>query len=301
MELRHLRYFAAVAQHRSFVRAAEVLHIAQPPLSRQIRQLEDELGAVLFERGSRPLQMTPVGRFFHQHALAILERVEAAKVTTRRFGLAQRRQFLVGFVGSTLYGELPEMVRRLRAGHAGLTVDLIEMTTLEQLQALKEGRIDLAFGRLRFDDPAIRREVLVEEGLAVALPPDHALRDRPGDPRLADIAGEPLVLYPSMPRPSYADQVLSLFRDRGLEPLIGQEVRDVQTALGLVAAGVGVCLVPASLQRLRRDNVVYRPLDDPQATSPIIMSWRATDTSAEVMEVLALARGLHGLAEPPAP
>jgi LysR family transcriptional regulator, benzoate and cis,cis-muconate-responsive activator of ben and cat genes len=288
MEFRHLRYFVAVARERSFTRAAERLNIAQPPLSRQIRQLEQELAVELFERGSRPLSLTAAGRFLFEQAIQLLARMEELSRTTRRFGTAGRRQFLVGFVGSTLYGGLPGIVRGFRAANPGLALELVEMNTLEQLAALKEGRIDVGFGRLRFDDPAVAREVLVEERLAVALFPDHALAGTDAAPKLARLAQESLIIYPKSPRPSYADQVLSFFRDQGLEPATVLEVRELQTALGLVAAGVGICVVPGSVQRLHRDNVLYRPLDEPQATSPVIMSFRKDDGSPEIRQMRQL-------------
>lgn len=295
MELRHLRYFTAIAGERSFTRAAEKLRIAQPPLSRQMRDLEEELGVALFERGSRPLRLTPAGRFFHEHALQILERADELRITTRRFGETGRRQLVIGFVGSALYGGLPDVVRGFRAAHAQLEVALVEMNTVEQIAALKEGRIDVGFGRLRFDDPAIRREVIVEENLLVALSPDHPLRERDAL-HFSDIAAEPLVLYPRSPRPSYADQILSFFRDRSVEAQVVQEVRELQTALGLVAAGVGITLVPHSVHHLRRDDVIYRPLAEDQITSPLIMSFRTSDSSPEVREILDLIRAVYDAA-----
>lgn len=292
MELRHLRYFTTVAREHSFTRAAEKLNIAQSPLSRQMRELEEELGATLFERPSRPLRLTAAGRFFNEHALQILQRADELRITTRRFGDAGRRQFFIGFVGSALYGGLPEVVRGFRTHYAGLEVVLVEMSTVEQMAALKEGRIDVGFGRIRFDDPAIRREVIVEETLLVALPPDHPLLGAEGV-AFRDISAEPLVLYPKSPRPSYADQVLSFYRDRGCIPVIAQEVHELQTALGLVAAGVGIALVPQSVRHLHRDDVAYRPLLEPTITSPLIMSCRASDTSAEVTQIFGLIQHLY--------
>ncbi|ABS69580.1 LysR family transcriptional regulator [Xanthobacter versatilis] len=294
MELRHLRYFTTVARERSFTRAAEKLHIAQSPLSRQMRELEEDLGVTLFERPSRPVRLTAAGRFFNEHALQILQRAEELRITTRRFGEAGRRQFLIGFVGSVLYGGLPDVVRGFRACYAGLEVALIEMSTVEQIAALKEGRIDVGFGRIRFDDPAIRREVIAEEPLLVALPPDHRLLAADGV-SFQDIAGEPLVLYPKSPRPSYADQVLSFFGDRGCTPVIAQEVRELQTALGLVAAGIGITLVPDSVRHLHRDDVTYRPLLEAGITSPLIMSCRASDSSAEIGQIFDLIRNIYQL------
>jgi LysR family transcriptional regulator, benzoate and cis,cis-muconate-responsive activator of ben and cat genes len=282
MEIRHLRYFVTVARERNFTRAAEKLHIAQPPLSRQIQQLEEEIGTVLFDRDSRPLRLTEAGRLFFEHATQVLERFDDLRTMMRRFLEAERPRFVIGFVASTIYAALPNLIRRFRAETPGLDISLVEMVSLEQISALKDGRIDVGFGRIRLDDPALRRDVLREERLVVALPLSHPFLEREGPLSFAELAGEPLILYPRVPRPSYADQVISIFRDRGLEPNIAHEARELQTAIGLVAAEVGICIVPTSVQRLRRDDVIYRELAEQNITSPIIMSRRANDRSREL-------------------
>jgi LysR family transcriptional regulator, benzoate and cis,cis-muconate-responsive activator of ben and cat genes len=281
MEIRHLRYFVTVARERNFTRAAEKLHIAQPPLSRQIQQLEEEVGMVLLDRDSRPLRLTEAGRLLYEHAAQVLERFDDLRTMMKRFREAERPRFVIGFVASTIYAALPNLIRRFRAKTPGLDVSLVEMVSLEQIAALKDGRIDVGFGRICLDDPAVRRDVLREERLVVALPLSHPLLEREGPLSFTELAGEPLILYPRVPRPSYADQVISIFRDRGLEPNIAHEARELQTAIGLVAAEVGICIVPTSVQRLRRDDVVYRELVEQSITSPIIMSRRASDRSHE--------------------
>ncbi len=218
-----------MARERNFTRAAEVLHIAQPPLSRQIQQLEGELGVALIERGSRPLRLTDAGRLLF--AMQVLERVEEMKAITQRLHEVERPRFRIGFVPSTLYGGLPELICSYRAARPGVELVLLELTTLEQIAALKEGRIDVGFGRIPFDDPAIERTLLRNEKLSVALPCGHSLLARVERLRLDDLAGEPLVVYPKAPRPSYADQVLTLLRERGLKPPAVYEVGEVQTAL----------------------------------------------------------------------
>lgn len=287
MDLRHLKYFVAVADEQNFTRAAEKLHISQPPLSRQIQDLEAELGLPLFERGSRPLRLTEAGRFFYGHATRMLEQAAQAVRTTRRIAQVDRR-LVIGFVSSTMYGALPQLVRLFRAARPQTELALLEMSTVEQLDALKGGRIDVGYGRIRIDDPGIKREVLREERLVAAIPMGHELSFSDGVVSLLDIARYDNLVYPREPRPSYADQVLSLFRDLGLEPANVHEVQEMQTALGLVASGMGVCVVPASIHRLRPDEVVYRPIAEPQAVSPIIMSTRLHDRSDDI----ALLRSL---------
>ncbi|MGK9233978.1 LysR family transcriptional regulator [Inquilinus limosus] len=293
MDLRQLRYFVAVARERNFTRAAEILRIAQPPLSRQIRQLEDELGVTLFERGSRPVRLTEAGRLLYEQAVRALDHMEEIHAIMRRLREAEIPRFSIGFVVSTLYGKLPEVIRRYRAARPRVELTLLELTTLEQIAALKEGRIDVGFGRIPFDDPLIERVLLRNERIIVALPETHPLLAGAGPLSLTDLAGQPLIIYPKAPRPSYADQVLALFRDRGLKPTVVHEVRELQTALGLVAAETGLCLVPAGVARLQRDGVLYRPLDEEAALTPIIMSHRKDDRSPEIALMLKIIREMY--------
>lgn len=293
MELRHLRYFLAVANARNFTRAAQQLGVAQPPLSRQIRELELEFGAELIDRGSRPLLLTDAGRLFYEQAAQILAAAEQLRTLMRRHTAAGRRRFVIGCVGSTIYDVVPAMIERFRRDAPRADVDLIEMSTFEQLTALGEGRIDVGIGRLRLEAKGIHRQVIREEPLLAALSARHPWAQSEEPVSLAALSAETLVVYPRPARPSYADQVLSVFEDRGLRPAVIQEVRELQTALGLVAAQAGVCLVPASVQRLRRDDVVYRALREDHATSPIIVSTREADASPEAALFRAIAEELR--------
>ena len=169
MDFRHLKYFVAVAQERSFTRAAERLYISQPPLSRQIQQLEEELGLKLLDREARPLALTEAGRFFHARAVRMLEQLDETIAMTRRLSQVDRR-LVIGFVPSTMYGALPRIARLFRARRPQVPLVLVEKTTVEQGEALKAGQIDVGFGRVRFDDPSLRREVLREEPLVLAIP-----------------------------------------------------------------------------------------------------------------------------------
>lgn len=293
MDSRQLRYFATVARERNFTRAAEALHIAQPPLSRAIAQLEEEFGLALFDRASRPLALTDAGKVLFEQAIQVLDRMDEISAVAARLRGAEQTRLRIGFVASTLYGYLPEVVRRYREVRPQVELILLEMTTIEQLAALKEGRIDIGIGRIAFTDHAIERTLLRNEILSVALPIAHPLSARTGTLRLAELADDTLVIYPKQPRPSYADQVLAVFRERDVRPRAIQEVRELQTALGLVAAAAGFCIVPASVERLRRDNVVYRRLDEPSAVSPIIMSTRKGDPSSEIRLVLRLIKDMY--------
>lgn len=292
MELRHLRYFVAVAEERNFTRAAERLHIAQPPLSRQIQQLEEILDVSLFVRGSRPLELSEAGRFFYGHAQQLLALSAEIVSMTRRIGKITQK-FTLGFVGSTLFGLLPEIVRRFRAAHPETELGLLEMTTMEQIEALKNGTIDVGIGRIRYEDKSIRRIILREESLIVALPMGHALTLLERGLHLRELVNNTLIVFPKAPRPSYADAVLAAFHDRGLEPAKVYEARELQVALGLVAAGMGVSVLPKSVLGLKRSDVVYKMLDDANLTSPVIMSIRALDHSEAIQSLLQLIYGLY--------
>jgi DNA-binding transcriptional LysR family regulator len=292
MELRHLRYFVAVAEERNFTRAAERLHIAQPPLSRQIQQLEEIVGVALLVRGARPLELTEAGRFFYGHAVQLLAQGAEVISMTRRIGNIERK-FSIGFVGSTLFGFLPEVVRRFKAAHPTTEVTLQEMTTMEQIAALKQGRIDVGIGRIRHEDPNIRRILLREEALVAALPMGHPLSYLDRGLYLRELVNDKMIVFPKAPRPSFADQILAAFHDRGLEPVDTLEVRELQVALGLVAAGMGVTVVPKSVLGLRRNDVCYKEMDEPRLSSPIIMSLRALDKSEDIKSMLELVYGLY--------
>jgi DNA-binding transcriptional LysR family regulator len=292
MELRHLKYFIAVAEEKNFTRASERLFIAQPPLSRSIQQLEEELGVPLFERGSRPLKLTQAGEFFYAHAQELLNKSKELKAMTQRVGQITKT-LSIGFVASTMYGKFPKIIRLYRALHNTVDLNLIEMSTMDQLRALKEGNIDIGFGRVRHEDSNIRRIILREEKLMCAVPIGHKLLDLERPVSAQDMSEDNLIVYPKNPRPSFADQVLNTFRDRAVEPKKITEVRDLQIAIGLVAAGEGISVVPRSLQGMKRDDVVYIDLNEKHAVSPIIMSVRAMDKSIEIQDMLSLIYDIY--------
>lgn len=292
MDLRHLRYFVAVARERNFTRAAEILNIAQPPLSRQIQILEEELGVVLLTRNSRSVQLTEAGRLFYEQSLQVLGRVEQMRAATRRVGLNQRTMLSIGFVASTLYGGLPPLVRKLRQREPDLDIQLVELMSLQQIQALKEGRIDIGFGRVRHSDPNVVGVVLREERLIVAIPQDTPLAKDDSPLPVTALTGQKLIVYPKEPRPGFADQVLNLLHGHAAQPSEVQEVREIQTALGLVAAEAGLCVIPSSARQMRSD-VHYRRLEGDRATSPVILNHRLNDNSYYVTLVKQLIQEMY--------
>ncbi|GGH61657.1 LysR family transcriptional regulator [Comamonas phosphati] len=293
MDIRQLKYFVAVADTRNFTRASEQLHIAQPPLSRQIQLLEEELGVQLLLRNSRPLRLTEAGRTFYEQALQIINRLDQLKNSTRQIGLNQRRTLSIGFVPSTLYGGLPMLVRKLRQHYPDVDIQLVELTSMQQSAALTSGRIDIGFGRIRSNDATVARTVLREERLVLAMPPSAPLAKDDSRTSLRELHGQKLIVYPKEPRPSFADHILSLLNDQAIRPSEVQEVREIQTALGLVAAESGLCLIPASA-RLRND-LHYRRIDDPGATSPIILTHRINDNAWYIDAIKQLIADMYAV------
>lgn len=295
MEMRQLRYFCALARYRSFTRAAESLHIAQPPLSRQVQMLEEEIGVQLVHRGTRPVQLTDAGRLFHEQALQVLGRIEQMLASTRQLGRNERVVLSIGYVASTLYSDLPLLVRRLRGRCPELNIQLVEIASMQQVQALKEQRIDIGFGRLRHHDPVVACDVIREERLALAVPQSSALAASDAPLALAGKAIERLVIYPKDTRPGFADQVLDMLHSNSVDVGEVLEAKELQGALGLVAAEMGVCVVPESSRQLRSD-IHYRLLAGEQSTSPVILNYRKADASPHIALIKALAQELH--AEP---
>ncbi|MEC5211254.1 DNA-binding transcriptional LysR family regulator [Psychrobacter sp. PL15] len=279
MELRHLRYFVAVAEEKSFNKAAKRLYISQPPLSRQIKQLEDEIGVTLIDREHRPLKLTEAGDFFYEHAIQILAKSDKLRAMTVRKGSFDS-SISIGFVPSILYGLLPKIISCFREVYPNIEIKLQELNSWQQTQALTDGKIDVGFGRLLFEDASIRRILLREESLVVAIPKNHYLaQEGLATINLMDLANENLLLYPTGPRPSFIDYVLELFESRNLKANYFAEVRELHIALGLVAAGEGLTIVPKTLEHLRSQEVNYIPFEDGLLTSPIIMSVRHFDKS----------------------
>ena len=285
MELRHLRYFVAVVEEQSFTKAAEKLFIAQPPLSRQIQNLETELGALLFERGSRPLKPTAVGHFFYQQAVKLLSSADQMKSITMREGII-KKTITIGFGGSLLYGLLPRVVYLFRQQQPYLKIKLVQMNAMDQIDALKEGRIDASFGRVRISDPAIKRILLREEPLMVAVHSSHALAAKKQGVKLEEIVEEHVLLYPNQPKPSFSTQMKGLFSEYGLEPKNLTVVEDIQLALGLVAAGEGLCIVPESAKTLQFKHLNYIPILDDDAVSPVFLIIRNADDSDYIRSLL---------------
>ena len=272
MELRHLRYFVAVAREMSFTRASEKLHIAQPPLSQQIRQLEEELRTVLIERG-RPLKLTQAGKLFLERALGILSSIDSATDDVQRIGCGFIGRLSIAFAGSAMFSILPRILRLFRENYPGVQLRLYEMLAAQIAEALRNDEIDVGFPRPPIGPSTDFNEQLIFcEPFMVAIPPQHHLSSRP-EISLAELKGEPLILYPRYPLPSTTDLITRACQDSGFEPQIVQEVWHVQTAIGLVSAGIGVTLIAHSVAQPRQ-GVCFVPLQEKTLTLDLSMVWR---------------------------
>lgn len=286
MELRHLRYFVTVVEEQSITKAAEKLCIAQPPLSRQIQKLEEELGILLFERGSRPVRTTDAGQFFYQHAVQILTHTAQATSMAKRIS-SINMIIRIGYVSSLLYALLPQIIYLFRQNNPDIQVELLEYGTKDQIEALKLGKIDLGFGRLRISDPAIKRILLRKEKLKLAIHKNHYLTEYVHKGiYLSQIIDESIFSYPSTQKPNFSTLIQSIFTELGLVPKNMIEVREIHMALGLVSSGEGVCIIPESASDIGMKNLVYIPILDMEAYSPISLAVRNMDQSPYLSKVL---------------
>lgn len=270
MELRHLRYFLCVAEEMHFGRAAQRLGISQPPLSQQIRALEDELGAALFERTSRRVTLTEVGRQFEVEARATLAQADRAVQTARMAHMGQVGTLALGFTASGPF--VPRVARALyhfREAHPHVELSLREMGRDDQVKAVERGELDVAMVR-GFDAPRLPDGLvsfkLLEEDMLLAIRHDHRLATRAADPAIADLKDEPVVLYTASQGAGFNEHFVMRCETEGFSPRVTQEAGSLATLLGLVAAGFGSTVIARSLTRLHVDNLVYRSMATPVIT-----------------------------------
>ncbi|CAA9475619.1 MAG: Transcriptional regulator, LysR family [uncultured Solirubrobacteraceae bacterium] len=289
MELRHLRYFVAVAEELHFHRAAERLHISQPPLSQQIRALETELGVQLLERNRRSVALTAAGAVFLSEVREILAAVDAAAESARSVARGEAGRLALGFVGSAMHGALPGVLRAHRRAFPQVELVLTELPTAGQLEALRAGRIDVGVIRPPVREPGLALESIHTEPFVVALPEEHGLAAR-REVALADLVGEPFVLLARREAPGLHESLEQAMADAGGVPRVVQEAREMQTVVGLVAAGLGVSLVPASVGADQHRGVAFRPVAGSAPTVELALAWRPDDRSPVLAAFLATAR-----------
>lgn len=296
MELRHLRYFVAVAEELHFGRAARRLGIAQPPLSQQIQRLEQVVGVRLFERTSRRVQLTDGGATLLVEARRVLAAATEAFEATRRAGRGELGELRVAFAATVMFLALPEVIREFRGRYPGVHLDLREMPTGPQLAGIKAGEIDIGFVREPRPDPELEIVTVMREPLRIAVNKSHPLAARPTI-AVRHLAEEPFVLFPEELAPGLYAQVLGLCRAAGFTPRVVEESRELYTSVSLVEAGIGVSILPASVEKLGWRGVRYRPIPSASAETRIAAAWRkdrARPVVQAFMQVVGSVVGAEG-------
>jgi DNA-binding transcriptional LysR family regulator len=290
-ELWQLRYFVAVAERLHFGRAAEALHISQPPLSRAIRGLEGRLGVALFARSRRRVELTAEGGRFLEEARRTIAQLERAVLELRGMASGEQGRLRIGFVSLADYGVLPGLLKAFKTARPGVTLALREMLSPEQAVALAAGELDFGLllppvaGAARLDHLVVQRERFV-----AALPTRHRLARATGKLAVSELAGEPLVMVPREIAPGLYDIVTGLAARAGISFNVAQEAIQMQTVVSLVSSGLGAAIVPASVANLGRRGVAYRELADRHPRLDLWLAWPRGVLGAAARDLLAHAR-----------
>lgn len=296
MELRHLRYFVAVAEELHFSRAAERLHIGQPPLSQAIQALEADIGAQLFERSKRWVRLTEAGKLFLADARRILALSEQAADTARRAERGEAGELRMGFTFSIPFSPLfAAVINRYRQQFPAVSLTLHEMATQPQLDAISQRTMDIGFirppagGEASIATGTFKVTRLLKDRLVLVIPRGHTLATR-RKVAIKELAQEDFVLYPQSAGTGIVPQIVGLCRDAGFTPRVVQEAGESSTIIGLVAAGCGISILPASFERIQLEGVCYVPITDAAATTALLLVQRQGERAPLVDAFVKLAR-----------
>ncbi len=300
MELRSLRYFVALAEELHFGRAAKRLSMTQPPLSQAILGLERELGVRLFDRTRRRVALTQSGAAFLEEARATLARAAQAVEAAQRAERGEAGRLAVGYLAATSYTLLPLVLREFSRAVPGVKLELRELTLPEQIEALRRGEVQVGLLRPPVADAELASETILHEPFVVALPARHPLAGLRRVParRLAE---EPFVMFPRKPGFLFHDLVMGFCLRSGFTPRVAQEANQTHTVIGLVSAGIGVALVPASTRRIGLAGVAYRALREATPASRTAVAWRRLDSSAALKSFVDVARRVAKQVNSPGP
>jgi DNA-binding transcriptional LysR family regulator len=296
MELRHIRYFMAVAEERNVTRAAEKLGIGQPPLSQQIHALEDELGVRLFRRTGHGVVLTEAGEAFVTDAKRLLDDARQAVKNAQSAGRGEMGQLNIGFTGSAAFNPVvANLIRKFRQAYPAVSLTLAEGNTAQLLSYLDDGRLDVAFVRLGNQSPAgVAFHHIAVEPMKLVLPTTHPLAKKRKVPLIA-LAQDPFVLLPREASPTLHDVIVGACRDAGFAPVMGQQAPQLSSVVNLVAAEFGVSLVPASVCQIRVEGVVYADILGGNISIRLALASRRDATIAKIANFLAIAN------KPPVP
>lgn len=302
MDIRQLRYFVAVAEDLNFSRAARRLNMSQPPLSQQIKAVEEELGTTLLERNRRSVRLTEPGRLFLLQARSILAQLDSAGDEVRRAARGEAGEIRIAFTGSVpMFEPFPRFIQTFRERFPGVRVEMGHLSSGAQIQALADRRIDVGFLRPSHQfapGPDIEARTLWEDRLMAVLPSAHRLARRRGEVRMADLADEAFILFPRGIGCGLHDHVMGLASQAGFAPRVAQEAREGVTILALIAAGTGISILPDTYRNASVPGVVHRPIAGPASTSRLLLAWRAGDAKPLLGRFLEMAHSWPGFALP---
>ena len=288
IELRHLRYFIAVAEAGTFRSAALNLHISQPPLTRQIHQLEEFLDAQLFLRKPRGIELTKAGSVFLEDARNLLMLMQQSAERTKLTADGQLGCLDIGIFGSAIFGAIPIIIQAFKKSYPKVEVALYNLDRPAQLKALRERRLSIGFNRFFIEEDDMTLKKVHSDHISVALPQDHPLANRKKI-SVKDLSKESLILYPRTVRPSFIDHISKLFEQNDITPNISQEVDDAMTALALVSAGFGISFFTHSACNIHLPNVVYVSLEHSKSTAfDLKIMYRKDDTSPLLQSFLTI-------------
>lgn len=293
MELRHLRYFLAVAEELHFGRAAQRLHMAQQPLSRQVRNLEDELGVLLFHRTKCTIRLTEAGKVFLQETRKTLDQADRAVVMAQRVSQGVAGQLQIGFTGPILNSILPAVLREFKQRFPEIHLSLHRLQTDDQVKSLLADEIHIGFLHPPIDEPLLNQKVIYQEPMIALLPDCHPLAQDASAPiSIQALANESFILFPRQVGPVLYDSIISYCQQADFSPNVIQEAFPQQTIVGLVAAGLGVSLIHASIQQIQQQGVVARPLIEPSPMLKSAIAWRSDLTHPALTHFLDLVKAL---------
>jgi DNA-binding transcriptional LysR family regulator len=290
MELRHLRYFVVVAEELHFTRAADRLNMAQPPLSQQIHQLESELNVKLFYRTKRQVELTAAGKILLKNVYKILNDIEKACDSAQRANRGEIGEIIVGFTGSATFDILPNLIQMYRKKFPLVDLTVLQLSTTDQIHSLLSGEINIGILCAPIKNSELNFEVIRQEPFIIAMPKNHPLASDPAPIDVQELSKELFIMTPRKAGQIYYDIIINICHNAGFSPNITQEVHELHTSISLVAAGMGVALVPYSIQNFRIKGIIYRQLKNSASTLKTALAWRSDEKSPLVRSFITLAK-----------
>lgn len=295
IDIRHLRYFEAVADCLSFRRASERLHVAQPALTRQVRSLEAALGVRLLERSSQHVSLTPAGEVVLEHARSVLQGVDKLAEAATQADRGCLGTLRIGFISHAAHDCLPRIVRSFLRACPGIEVEFHKFLATQQYETLLANEVDVALLRPLYSDARVESHVISRTSFLVAIPEGHSLANRQ-EVSMADLATEPFVTLPSQGGASFHSEILGYCERAGYVPRKVKEVSDLQALIATVGSGIGLAIVPESVTSLRAYGVVYKSLSDLDTCAEMVVAWRRDDNSKLIKSFIDCAlQGFNSL------